>query len=466
VRDGELAVESLRQQSVLHELEVADERHFPPDLVHDVPPEKKPSRGYIANLQLLWDHRATIGRVAVWALLLSTAIAFLIPRKYDSTVRIMPPDTQGDTGMMLAALSAKTGLAPGGLASLAGSMLGMKNTGALFVDLLQSRTVQNKIVDRFHLQKVYWERYKQDAREVLGNRTDVKEDRKSGVIIIVVRDRSPERARDMAQAYVDELDRLVAQVSTSAARRERIFIEQRLLGVRRDLEDAEQRFSNFASKNTTLDIKEQTRAMVGSAAMLQGEVIAAQSEVQSLQQIYTPNNVRVRAAEARIYELKRQLQKLGGTDESLGLGSSSSKDDLYPSLRKLPLLGVEWADLYRATKIQETLFEHLTQQYEMAKIQEAKEIPVVRVVDPANLPEKKTFPPRLLIVSLLTCLSVFGAGAWIIWNYTLHTFATDDPRRKMAAQVGEALGELRKRVKTYSLFRRDNNLNGSEHNGN
>lgn len=459
-------MESLRQQSVLHELEVADERHFPPDLIHDATSEGKGSGNYIANLQLLWEHRTLLGRVAVWTLLLSTAIAFLIPRKYDSTVRIMPPDTQGDTGMMLAALSAKTGLAPGGLASLAGSVLGMKNTGALFVDLLQSRTVQDNIVDRFQLQRVYWERYKQDAREVLGNRTDVKEDRKSGVIVIVVRDRSPERARDMAQAYVNELDRLVAQVSTSAARRERIFIEQRLVSVRRDLEDAEQRFSNFASKNTTLDIKEQTRATVEAAAMLQGEVIAAQSEVESLQQIYTPNNVRVRAAQARIEELKRQLQKIGGTDDSLGLGSPSTKDDLYPSLRKLPLLGVEWADLFRATKIQETLFEHLTQQYEMARIQEAKEIPVVRVVDPANLPEKKAFPPRLLIVSVLTCLSILAGGLWIIWNSTLQSFAADDPRRRMAAQVSEALGEFGKQVKNYSIFGRANKLNGSEDHGN
>lgn len=459
-------MESLRQQSVLHELEVADEPHFSPDLIQDAPSEGKSAGNYIANLQLLWEHRALLGRVAVWALLLSTAIAFLIPRKYDSTVRIMPPDTQGDTGMMLAALSAKTGVAPGGLASLAGSVLGMKNTGALFVDLLQSRTVQDNIVDRFQLQKVYWERYKQDAREVLGNRTDVKEDRKSGVIVIVVRDRSPDRARDMAQAYVNELDRLVAQVSTSAARRERIFIEQRLVSVRRDLEDAEQRFSNFASKNTTLDIKEQTRATVEAAAMLQGEVIAAQSEVESLQQIYTPNNVRVRAAQARIEELKRQLQKIGGTDDSLGLGSPSTKDDLYPSLRKLPLLGVEWADLFRATKIQETLFEHLTQQYEMARIQEAKEIPVVRVVDPANLPEKKAFPPRLLIVSVLTCLSILAGGLWIIWNSTLESFAADDPRRRMAAQVSEALGEFGKQVKNYSIFGRANKLNGSEDRGN
>src|SRR5262249_27982206 len=272
------------------EIDVADERRYSPSSDRDTPLEARGLRDYAANLQLLWDHRITICRVGLWALVVSTAIAFLIPSKYDSTVRVMPPDAQGDTGMMLAALSAKTGIAPGGLASLAGSVLGMKNTGALFVDLLQSRTVQDNIVDRFHLQKVYWKRYKQDAREVLGNRTDVKEDRKSGVIVIVVRDRNPERARDMAQAYVDELDRLAAGVSTSAARRERIFIEQRLVSVRQDLEDAEQRFSNFASKNTTLDVKEQTRAMVESAAMLQGEIIAAKSELESLQQFYTPNN--------------------------------------------------------------------------------------------------------------------------------------------------------------------------------
>ena len=131
------------------------------------------------------------------------------------------------------------------------------------------------------------------------------------MISITVTDGNPQRARDVAQGYVEELDRLVSQVSTSSARRERMFIEQRLATVKADLEDAEKQFSAFASKNTALDIKEQTRSMVESAAVLQGQMIAAQSELQSLAQIYTSNNVRVRALQARVDELKRHCSNWG-----------------------------------------------------------------------------------------------------------------------------------------------------------
>src|SRR5262249_32623460 len=153
-----------------------------------------------------------------------------------------------------------------------------------------------------------------------------------------------------------------------------------------------------------------TKAMVESAAILQGQLIAAQSELEGLTQIYTPSNVRVRSARARVQELQRQLEKVEGTDASLAAETAPQSSELYPSIRKLPLLGVEWADLYRETKIQETVYELLNQQYEMARIQEAKEIPTVNVVDPANLPEKKSWPPRLLIVVGLTMASLAAAA--------------------------------------------------------
>src|SRR6266566_6138282 len=307
---SEVHMESLRQDVVLHEVERVHEVEFPSSLegTESSAPE------------LLLARRSLLYRVAIRALLISTIIAFLIPRKYDSNVRIMPPDSHGDVGMILAALAGTSGFKSepaAGLASLAGSALGTKSTGALFMELLRSRTVQDHMVDRFNLQKVYWQRYKQDARRTLDDRTDIKEDRKSGVILVTVRDSNQRRAHDMAQAYVEELDRLVAQVSTSSARRERIFIEQRSVAVKQDLEDAEHQFSEFASQNTTLDIKEQTKAMVESGAVLQGQLIVAQSELQGLEQIYTSNNVRVRSLRARVDELRRQLQNLGGTDASL-----------------------------------------------------------------------------------------------------------------------------------------------------
>src|SRR4029077_127180 len=148
----------------------------------------------------------------------------------------------------------------------------------------------------------------------------------------------------MAQAYVDELDRLVAQVSTSSARRERVFLEERLQKVKGELDSAARNFSDFASKNTAIDIPAQGKAMVEAAATLQGQLIAAQSELSGLQQIYTGNNVRVRAAEARIKELQQKLNEFGGAGTHDELEGDHS---LYPSIRKLPLLGVRYADLYR-----------------------------------------------------------------------------------------------------------------------
>jgi len=238
----------------------------------------------------------------------------------------------------------------------------------------------------------------------------------------------------MAQAYVEQLDRLVAQVSTSSARRERIFLEGRLQEVKTDLDAAANRFGQFASKNTAIDIPAQSKAMVEAAATLQGQMIAAQSELSGLEQIYTANNVRVRAMKARVAELRRQLDKLGG--DSTNAGSDSS---LYPPIRKLPLLGVTYADLYRNTKIQETVFELLTQQYEMAKVQEAKEIPTVKVLDAAILPTKKSFPPRLAIILGGTFLVQFAVGFWLIYLKRWEETNSDDPRRKFAEEVGTSI---------------------------
>jgi capsule polysaccharide export protein KpsE/RkpR len=323
------------------------------------------------------------------------------------------------------------------MAAMAGSLLGMKSSGALFAKLTESRAVQDHLVDRFELEKVYSARYKEDARKKLADRTEVVEDRKSGVLSIEVTDRDPMRACKMAQAYVDELNLLVADVSTSSARRERIFIEQRLIAVKADLEDAEKKFSAFASKNTALDIKEQTKAMVASAAELQGQLIAAESQLQGLEQIYTSNNVRVRSLRAQVAELKRNLEKIGGTDASLSNDSTQSSE-LYPSIRKLPLLGVEWADLFRRTKIQETVYELLNQQYELARIQEAKEIPRLNVIDPANLPEKRSWPPRGLLAAGLCIFSIAMTGLWIVGASRWERIDERDPGKRLMIDIFES----------------------------
>lgn len=387
------------------------------------------------RVRLLWECRSLLFRAAALGLIIATVVAFIIPKRYQSTTQLMPPDDLSGGGLAMAA--AMAGRMSGELAGIADDVLGLKSSGDLFMGILLSRTVQDDLVAKFDLRKVYRERLWQSARKRLAENTAISQDRKSGIISITVTDGDPKRAAAMAQEYVVELNAVVNQLTTSAARRERIFLEDRLKQVRQDLESAEEQLSQFSSKNGTVDIKEQGRAMVEGAASIEGQLIAAQAELQGLKQMYAENNVRVRSVRARIAELQKQLQQLGGSAEA---GATTDQDrELYPSLRKLPVLGMTYADLYRNTQVEQGTFEALTQEYELAKVAEAKEVPSIKVLDPANVPEKKSFPPRLLIMLLGIFLSTGGAILWKLGQATWNEIGASDPRKLLAQEVAETV---------------------------
>ena len=386
---------------------------------------------------LLWRERALLGRVTVIGGLLTLLIAFLIPNRYESSTRLMAPDkgASASEALMTGLLSRAGGSGSGGgLVGLGANLLGLDNSGAMVVGVLNSRSVADSLVKRFDLKKVYRDRWDKDAREDLADRTNISQDRKSEIIAIAVEDRDPARAAAMATAYVDELNRLLALVNTSSAHRERVFIEERLKVVKQELDKASTQLADFSTKTTTLDLKEQGKAMVGAVATLQGELIAYETQLSGLQQIYTPNNVRVRSLQARVNELRHQLEQVRGSGVQPPPGTAEGDEEI-PSFRRLPALGVTYADLYREVKIREAVFETLTQQYEMAKISEAKEIPSVKVLDPANLPEKKSGPPRLLITALGVILSFVGCAMFVIGKATWRQVETDDPRKRLASEV-------------------------------
>jgi len=371
----------------------------------------------IARIGHLWERRKLLGKFLAWGGAAAILIAFVIPSRYAATTRLMPPDPPAGQGMtILASLAGKMGA---NLASLGGDLLGVSTSVDLFAGLLESRTVQNDLIGKFNLRKVYGERHLVDARKELARRTDLSIDRKSGILTIQVTDHDPKRATAMAQEYVAQLNNVVTQLNTSSAHRERMFLEARLNEVKTELESAETEFSKFASKNAAIDIKEQGKAMVEAAAVLEGQLIAAQTELQGLRQIYADPNMHVRTAQARVDELRRQILKMSGKSEPDG-ALPLKADELYPSIRKLPILGVTYADLYRRMKVEETVFETLTQQYEIAKVQEAKEVPSVKMLDPAELPEKKVFPPRTLLVFLGEIIALAIGIGWISgtdnWN--------------------------------------------------
>jgi capsule polysaccharide export protein KpsE/RkpR len=398
----------------------------------------EPRPNWVVNAALLWSYRRVLARVLGVSMLLSVAIAFLLPKRYDSTARIMPPgNSMGGTAFLAALAGRSTAL--GGLGSLAGGLFGGGGNTALFVDLLRSGTVSGHLIDRFDLQQVYRKRYRVDAAKYLAKETKVVDDKKSGVITLTVTDTDPVRARDLAQAYLDELNLLVNRTNTSSARQERIFLEQRLAGVRSDLEKAQKQLSEFSSTNGTVDLKEQARATVDAAARLEAQLIAEQSTLNALRQIYGDANVRVRSAEARIAVLQAETTRMGGDAKPLAEGTGAAVDALYPSLRQLPRLAVPYADLYREVQVQEAVYQLLTQQYELARLEEAKDVPVVSIIDAPGVPEKKSFPPRVLLSLLLTATSLSVACAALLVRNRWAQVRPDDPGKLLAIEVGSAI---------------------------
>jgi uncharacterized protein involved in exopolysaccharide biosynthesis len=416
--------------------------------VSDAGSESGPTPNWVVNASLLWKKRRTLAGTAFISLVLAFAFACLLPKQYESSARIMPPSNSMGGTALLAALAGRGGGNLGALGALAGGFLGGGGNTSLFIDLLRSGTVTGHLIDRFNLQTIYHTRYRIDTAKHLARLTRIVDDKKSGVITLTVTDTDPVRARDIAQGYLDELNQLVNHTNTSSAHQERLFIEKRLHGVQDDLETAQQQLSNFSSNHATIDIKEQGRSLVDAAARLQAQLIIEESGLDSLRQTYGDSNIRVRSAQARIGELQAQIAKIGGSSKDLPANVSetgaddSSKDssaELYPPLRQLPRLAVPYANLYRRVQVQETVYELLTQQYELARIQEAKDVPVVSVIDSPGVPEKKSFPPRLLLALAASFFSVVMACFLLLVREHWRQIHASDPRKALGLEIGHTL---------------------------
>lgn len=399
-------------------------------------------------LRLLWGRRRTLFRACLIGLVLSTLVAFSLRKAYTSSARLMPPDQQSSSSMAMMAALAGKGL--GGLAGVTGDLLGLKSSGALFIGVLKSDTSEDRIIQQFNLKKIYGVKLDTDARRVLSANTDITEDRKSGIITIRVTDNDPRRAAAIANAYIDELNSLVAQLSTTSAHRERVFLDERLKVAKDEMDEAADQLAKFSSKNSTLDIQSEGKAMLDTAGSLAGQLIAAQAQLEGLRQIYTDNNPRVRALSGRVAELRNELQKFGGAEQNAGgkptgqtdaelLTSGDPPSDklttLFPSIKKLPMLGARYMDYYQRAKVQETVFELLTEQLEMAKVQEAKDTPSVKVLDPAEVPERKTFPPHMLIMLSGTLLAFVLTALGILVKREWQGIDAADPRKALALEV-------------------------------
>src|ERR1700694_1211305 len=219
-----------------------------------LPPEP---RGPAENFLRLWRHRGFLWSVVWKTAILSLVVAFVIPKRYQSTARLVPGENSS-TSTMAGLLGKVSGSAGGmGLGMDAAGLLGVKTPGAFYVEVLRSRTVQDVLIDRYHLLYHYNKKYYQDARKKLGQMTEIEEDKKSGIITLSVIDWDQHMAQHMVRTYIEEMNRLAAELNTSAAHRERQFLEERLKSAKKELDQDSLELSQFSSKNTVMDVQQQ-----------------------------------------------------------------------------------------------------------------------------------------------------------------------------------------------------------------
>ena len=361
---------------------------------------------FLEILLVLAREKKRILQITLAVTLLASIIVFVMPKMYTATATILPPQQNQSV------LSTMVGQVAGA-ATLDLRDLGLKNPSDVFVAMLQSRTVEDALVNRFDLRKLYNVKRYQDARKILEKRSEINPE-KEGLISIRVSDRDPKRAADIANAWVDELRGLNQNLALTEAAQRRIFFVQKLSSEREDLSKAELVLRQVQERTGVIQPDAQTRALVGAVAELRASIAAKQVQLQSLRTYATESNPDVKRAERELAELQAQSAKLSQMERS---GTDLGTGDLQVPTRRVPEANLEYLRAVRELKYHESLYDFLAKQLEAARIDEAKDAVMVQVVDRAVEPERKSSPKRMLIVAvaaiasfLLSCLGV------LIWE--------------------------------------------------
>ncbi|HCY63569.1 MAG TPA: hypothetical protein DHV59_12225 [Oxalobacteraceae bacterium] len=337
-------------------------------------------------LIVLARHKKLVFGMPILGVVLALAISLLMAPKFTSTATIMPPQQQSSgVSAMLGQL--------GGLAGAVGGIASLKSPGDLYVGILGSRTIADNLITRFKLQERYESNVIDDARKELANVSQLASGKKDGLISISVSDKDPQFASELANAYVDELMKLTQTMAISEASQRRLFFEQQLKKAKDQLANAEVVLRATQEKTGMIQPEGQVQAIISSIAQLKGAIAAKEVQLSAMRTFATGQNPEFLRTQEELHGLKAQLQKLEKTQ------FAKDGDFMVPT-GKLPAVGVEYVRKLRDVKYFETMFELLAKQYELAKIDEAKDASVIQLLDKAVPAEKKSKPKRTIILLL------------------------------------------------------------------
>ncbi|MCU1301031.1 MAG: chain length determinant protein domain protein [Candidatus Sulfotelmatobacter sp.] len=375
-------------------------------------------------LIVLAERKRFIIRFVLAAAVLAIIISLLLPIRYEAKIVLLPPAQNSSIGSALLGQIGNMG-SLGSLAALAGGSLGIKNPADMYVALLTSRTVEDAMIKRFDLMKEYRKKRLSDARKEFESRTTAIAGTKDGLIRLTVEDGDPKHAAELANGYVEEFRRLSASLAITEAARRRLFFEQQLQQAKDDLTVAEEAMAQTQQSTGVLQIDSQARSLIEAAAVLRAQVVAKQVQIEGMRSFATDDNPRLILAKQELAALQSQLDRVAGSQQDAGSDINLSKGRVTQS-------GMKYLRRYRDLKYHETVFELLAKEFEIAKLDEAREGSIVQVVDAAVPPDTKSSPHRTLIVLGATILAFFMAVFWVwLRNRLGHSLNLPENRQRV-----------------------------------
>jgi uncharacterized protein involved in exopolysaccharide biosynthesis len=353
-------------------------------------------------LIVLAKHKRLVLGLPIVAAVVAAIVSFLLPNVYTGTTKILPPQQSASAASAL--LNQLGGALGGILGGAGGSALGVRNPNDLYVGMLKSRTVADNLISRFELGQVYDEDRLSDTRKRLEKETTIAAGR-DGIITIEVEDKNPKRAAELANAYVEELMKLTKVLAVTEASQRRLFFERQLLQAKDSLTAAEITARQGLQKGGLAQVDAQGRSMIEVTARLRAQVSVKEVQIGAMRTFAAEGNPELQRAQQELEALRRELSRVEGSSPIAVGGRPGEAGNA----------GLDNLGRLRDVKYYEFLYELLAKQYELAKIDEAKDAAVVQVMDRAIEPDRKSKPRMMLIVliSLLTALFVSILWAFI-----------------------------------------------------
>jgi uncharacterized protein involved in exopolysaccharide biosynthesis len=305
----------------------------------------------------------------------------------------------------------------GALAGIAGGAAGIKSPADQYVALMQTTTVEDRLIERFKLMAVYDEKYRSDARKELEKNTRISAGKKDGLLTIEFDDHDPQRAADIANAYVEELRHITSSLAITEAQLRRAFFEKQLAQTKEKLTAAQRALQ--AAGITEGAIRAEPKAAAEAYARLQAEVTAGEVRLQTMRGYLAETAPEFQQTQNQLTALRSQLARREAVNTAGAQG--------------------DYVDRFREFKYQETLFELFARQYEVARIDESREGAVIQVVDAATAPERKSKPKKALTAVVATLAAGFALLLWVFVRHSLRNARQDAQSAQKLGQLGSAL---------------------------